>query len=71
MRFSLTLTFFCELPFKFPLNYLLSRTPGHNDVNQKNLIWNPQTRTLQFIDFEMSMNNYLAFEIGQVKRLPK
>lgn len=36
----------------------------HNDSNQKNIIWNPQTRTLGFIDFEMTMNNYAVIEMG-------
>lgn len=36
----------------------------HNDSNQKNIIWNPQERSLGFIDFEMTMNNYVIFELG-------
>jgi len=38
----------------------------HNDTNQKNVIWNPQERTLGFIDFELAMNNYAILEIGQL-----
>ena len=26
-------------------------TLSHNDLNSKNLVWNPQTRTINFIDF--------------------
>ena len=44
-------------------------TFSHNDLNQKNLVWNPQTRTINFIDFEMAMNNYAAFDLGQVSRV--
>ena len=36
----------------------------HNDANQKNIIWNAQTRTLGFIDFEMTLKNYPALELG-------
>jgi len=38
----------------------------HNDLNKMNLIWDSQKRTLGFIDFDMSMNNYESFEIGQL-----
>lgn len=41
----------------------------HNDLNQKNLVWNPQTRKINFIDFEMTMNNYAALDIGQVRQI--
>ena len=37
----------------------------HNDINQKNVIWHPNNRTLCFLDLEMTMNNYATLEIGQ------
>lgn len=55
---------FLHLLFLFALSVCSAAAPGHNDANQKNLIWSPQERSLSFIDFEMTMNNYQAFDLG-------
>lgn len=35
----------------------------HNDGNQKNLVWSAENG-LSFIDFEVSLNNYVFWDLG-------
>lgn len=36
----------------------------HNDLSQRNIIWNSKDNSLGLIDFELIMHNYIAMEFG-------